>query len=96
MLSGKALGEFYCEDLLYRTFGINAAAPHRPCLGMGATYHCADIKAYRPEEKSVGAGQVLESAYDFQKTRNVVRETADALALELVGKHVVVSRARWC
>ena len=52
----------------------------------------ADIKAYRPEEKSVGAGQVLQSAYDFQKTRNVVREMADALALELVEKRLVTDQ----
>ena len=52
----------------------------------------ADIKAYRPEEKSVGAGQVLQSAYDFQKTRNVVREMADALALELVAQRLVTDQ----
>ena len=84
-------GEFYCEDLLYRMFGINAellidhAWGWEPCT-------IADIKAYRPEEKSVGAGQVLQSAYDFQKTRNVVREMADALALELVEKRLVTDQ----
>ena len=84
-------GEFYCEDLLYRMFGINAellidhAWGWEPCT-------IADIKAYRPEEKSVGAGQVLQYAYDFQKTRNVVREMADALALELVEKRLVTDQ----
>ena len=40
----------------------------------------------------MGAGQVLQSAYDFQKTRNVVREMADALALELVEKRLVTDQ----
>ena len=31
--------EYYNEDLLYRLFGINAAA-HRSCMGLGALYHC--------------------------------------------------------
>ena len=79
------------EDLLYTLFGKNAellidhAWGWEPCT-------IADIKAYRPEEKSVGAGQVLQSAYDFQKTRNVVREMADALALELVEKRLVTDQ----
>lgn len=60
--------------------------------GDGSPCTIADIKAYRPEEKSVGAGQVLQSAYDFQKTRNVVREMADALALELVEKRLVTDQ----
>lgn len=60
--------------------------------GAGSPCTIADIKAYRPEEKSVGAGQVLQYAYDFQKTRNVVREMADALALELVEKRLVTDQ----
>ena len=68
----ESLGSFTVRDLLYRMFGINAellidhAWGWEPCT-------IADIKAYRPEEKSVGAGQVLQYAYDFQKTRNVVQ-----------------------
>ena len=83
--------DYHNEELLYKLFGVNAellidhAWGWEPCT-------IADIKAYRPEEKSVGAGQVLQYAYDFQKTRNVVREMADALALELVEKRLVTDQ----
>ena len=52
----------------------------------------ADIKAYRPEKCSMGAGQVLSCAYPAQKARIVVREMADALALELVDKRLVAEQ----
>ena len=49
----------------------------------------ADIKAYKPEASSVGSGQVLECPYDFVRTRLVVREMADQLALSLVESRLV-------
>lgn len=51
-----------------------------------------DVKAYRPENKSIVSGQVLQCPYDFQKARLVVREMADALALELVDKRLVTDQ----
>lgn len=80
--------EPYNEDLLYDLFGINAellidhAWGWEPCT-------IADIKAYKPSSNSVGSGQVLECPYDCEKTRLVVREMADQLALELVDKGLV-------
>lgn len=80
--------EPYNEDLLYDLFGINAellidhAWGWEPCT-------IADIKAYKPSSNSVGSGQVLECPYDCKKTRLVVREMADQLALELVDKGLV-------
>ncbi len=77
--------EFYNEALLYKLFGINAellidhAWGWEPCT-------IADIKAYKPESNSVGAGQVLSCPYNWEQTRLVVREMADALALDLVDK----------
>ena len=84
---GKA-GEYYNEELLYRLFGVNAellidhAWGWEPCT-------IADIKAYRPESNSVGAGQVLQCPYPFEKARLVVQEMADSLALSLVEKRLV-------
>ena len=52
----------------------------------------ADIKAYKPASNSISSGQVLQSAYDFTKTRLVVREMTDALVLELVEKHLVTDQ----
>ncbi len=75
----------YDEERLYQLFGVNAellidhAWGWEPCT-------IADIKAYQPESKSVGAGQVLGSPYPFAKAKLIVREMAELLALELVRK----------
>ena len=79
---------YYNEDLLYKMFGINAellidhAWGYEPCT-------IADVKAYKPENNSVGSGQVLTCPYEWEKARLVVREMADNLALDLVGKKLV-------
>ena len=79
------------EDLLYRLFGVNAellidhAWGWEPCT-------MADIKAYKPESKSVGSGQVLQCPYGYDKARLVVREMADQLALDLVDKGLVTDQ----
>lgn len=71
------------EGLLYKLFGVNAellidhAWGWEPCT-------IADVKAYRPEENSVGSGQVLHRPYDFQKAKLVLKEMADALSFDLV------------
>ena len=71
------------EEILYRMFGVNAellidhAWGWEPCT-------ISDIKAYRPESNSLGAGQVLQCPYSAEKARIVIREMADTLALELV------------
>ena len=46
----------------------------------------ADIKAYKPESRSLSSGQVLSEPYDFSKARLVVREMTDLLVLDLVEK----------
>lgn len=84
-------GEYHNEELLYKLFGINAeilidhAWGWEPCT-------IADAKAYKPENKSIVSGQVLQCPYDFQKARLVVREMADALALDLVDKRLVTNQ----
>lgn len=83
--------EYHNEELLYKLFGINAellidhAWGYEPCT-------MEDIKAYRPESNSIGSGQVLPCAYDFDKAKLVVREMADTLALELVDKQMVTNQ----
>lgn len=79
------------EDMLYRLFGVNAellidhAWGWEPCT-------IADIKAYKPESNSIGSGQVLTCPYTFEQARLVVREMADALALELVDRHLMTDQ----
>lgn len=52
----------------------------------------ADIKAYKPESKSIGSGQVLQCPYSYEKARLVVKEMADQLALDLVDKGLVTDQ----
>ena len=84
-------GDYHNEELLYKLFGVNAeilidhAWGWEPCT-------IADVKAYKPENKSIVSGQVLQCPYDFQKARLVAREMADALALDLVDKGLVTNQ----
>lgn len=83
--------DYYNEDLLYKLFGINAellidhAWGWEPCT-------IADIKAYKPSTNSIGSGQVLHSAYTFDKAKLIVREMTDLLVLDLVDKRLVTDQ----
>ena len=85
------VGEYYHEDLLYQLFGVNAellidhAWGWEPCT-------IADIKAYRPRSNSIGAGQVLQCPYPFEKAKLVAAEMAQGLALDLVAKGLVTDQ----
>ena len=52
----------------------------------------ANIKSYRPVTSSIVSGQVLQYPYTAEKARLVVREMADALALDLVEKGMVTGQ----
>ncbi len=79
------------EEMFYRLFGVNAeliidhAWGWEPCT---IDY----IKAYKPENSSLSSGQVLTCPYTFDKARVVVKEMADAAALNLVDKHLVTDQ----
>ena len=81
----------YNEELLYRLFGKNAellidhAWGWEPCT-------IADVKGYRPQVCSLSSGQVLHRAYESAEALLVLREMADALALELVSKALVTDQ----
>lgn len=87
---GKS-NEYHNEDLLYKLFGINAellidhAWGWEPCT-------IADVKAYKPENNSIGSGQVLHCPYTFEKARIIVMEMTDLLALDLVDKGLVTDQ----
>lgn len=84
-------GDYYNEDLLFKMFGVNAellidhAWGYEPCT-------IADIKAYKPEAKSLSQGQVLQSPYGYKQAEIVVREMAEALALDLVAKGLMTQQ----
>ena len=83
--------DYYNEDLLYKMFGVNAellidhAWGYEPCT-------LAEVKSYRPQRKSLVSGQVLQNAYTYDKTRIVVREMMEFLALDLVDKGLLTNQ----
>ncbi len=79
------------DELLYRAFGVNAELLIDHAWGYEPVT-IADIKAYRPAQNSISSGQVLHEPYDYAKTRVVVREMIDQLALDLVEKQAVTNQ----
>ncbi len=81
----------YNEDKLYKLFGVNAellvdhAWGWEPCT-------IKEVKSYCPTNSSICSGQVLLSPYSFEKARIVLREMADAMALDLVGKGLTTNQ----
>ena len=81
----------YGEDKLYKMFGVNAellidhAWGWEPCT-------IEHIRAYKPENKSLGSGQVLHCPYDFDKAKLIVREMTELLVLDLVEKRLVTDQ----
>lgn len=79
------------EDLLYRLFGVNAellidhAWGYEPCT-------IEAIQVYRPSTNSFSHGQVLTEPYTWTKARTVIKEMAEAAALDLVSKHMVTNQ----
>ncbi len=82
---------YHNEELLYKLFGVNAqllidhAWGWEPCT-------LADIKAYKPVNKSTGSGQVLHVPYPNDKARIIVQEMTDLLVLDLVDKGLVTDQ----
>ena len=79
------------EELLYKLFGINAellidhAWGYEPCT-------IKEIKSYKPEFNSISSGQVLHCPYDYEKTKLIVKEMTELLALDLVEKKLVTNQ----
>lgn len=79
------------EDLLYRLLGVNAELLIDHAWGWEPVT-MAQVKAYRPQTHSISSGQVLQSAYTFEKARVVAHEMADAVALDLIDKRLVTDQ----
>lgn len=75
------------EGLLYKLFGVNAELLIDHAWGWEPVT-LKEIKAYRPESRSLCSGQVLSCPYTSEKARVVALEMADAVALDLVGKRL--------
>lgn len=83
--------DFYNEDLMHKMFGKNAellidhAWGYEPCT-------ISDIKEYKPASNSIGSGQVLQCATDYNTTKLIVREMTEMLVLDLVSKNLVTDQ----
>ncbi len=83
--------DYYNEELLYKLFGVNAellidhAWGWEPCT-------IDLIRQYKPENNSLSSGQVLQSPYDYEKGRLIVREMTDLLVLDLVDRELVTDQ----
>ena len=75
------------EEVLYKTFGVNAellidhAWGYEPCS-------MEDIKNYKPRSGGLSVGQVLGCPYEFSKAKLVAKEMADEISLSLVEKNL--------
>lgn len=83
--------EYYNEELLYKLFGINAELLIDHAWGY-EPYTIADIKNYKPEEKSIGSGQVLNCAYSTNKAKIVVLEMAEQISYDLFEKGLIAKQ----
>lgn len=79
------------EKQLFKLFGKNAEIIIDHAWGREPVT-IKDVKSFKPENKSLGAGQVLHIPYDYQKTRIIVQEMLELLALDLVEKGYVTDQ----
>ena len=79
------------SEKLYKTFGVNAeliidhAWGHEPVT-------MVDIKNYESENHSLCSGQVLGVPYNYEKTKLILWEMADNLALNMFSKGLVTDQ----
>ena len=77
--------------LLYKQLGKNAELLIDHAWGIEPTT-IADVKAYKPDSNSLGAGQVLQHPTNYEHTKLIVWEMADTLSLDLVSKRLVTDQ----
>ena len=86
-----ALTSIENENKLFKLFGVNAellidhAWGYEPCT-------IKSVKSYTPSTNSLTSGQVLHCPYNYEKTKLIVKEMTELLALDLVDKHLVTNQ----
>ena len=83
--------DYHNEDLLYKLFGINAELLIDHAWGWEPTT-IELVKQYKPEVNCLSSGQVLQSPYDYEKAKLIVREMTDLLVLDLVDKKLMTDQ----
>lgn len=79
------------ENLLYKLFGVNAELLIDHAWGYEPVT-LKDVREYKPLRNSLSQGQVLHCAYNYEKTKLIVKEMIDNLSLDLVSKNLVTSQ----
>ena len=79
------------ENLLYNLFGVNAELLIDHAWGWEPVT-MAEVKAYRPETKSMSSGQVLQEPYTADRARTVVLEMADSVSFDLLERGMVTDQ----
>ncbi len=74
------------EDLLYKTFGVNAELLIDHAWGYESV-EITDAKRHIPKSKSLNHSQVLAKPYDFAQARTIVDEMSEVITLEMMGKN---------
>ncbi len=83
--------DYYNQALLYKLFGVNAELLIDHAWGYEPTT-IEQTRLYRPKSNSLSSGQVLHCPYPYHKTRLIVREMTDLLALDLVEKGLMTNQ----
>jgi len=79
------------ENLLYEIFGVNAEILIDHAWGYEPVT-ITEVKNYKSKNKSISSGQVLHSAYNYYKTKLIVKEMIESLSLELVAKNLITNQ----
>ncbi|MCH5231279.1 MAG: DNA methylase [Muribaculaceae bacterium] len=79
------------ENLLYKLFGVNAELLIDHAWGWEPVT-MKEVKAYRPDTKSMSCGQVLQEPYTADKARTVVLEMADSASFDLIDQQLVTDQ----
>lgn len=79
----------HCQpELLFKEFGINAQYLIDHAWGI-EPLTIADIKNYRPKQKSISSGQILFEDYQTHEALLIVKEMVEVNVLRLVDQHLV-------
>ena len=79
------------ENLLYKLFGVNAELLIDHAWGY-EPITIKEAKSYTPTMNSFSSSQVLPEPYDYKKTKLVVTEMIDLMALELSKKNLITNQ----
>jgi len=81
------------ENLLYKTFGINAELLIDHAWGRESC-RIIDIKNYKTRSKSVSFSQILPRDYSYEEAKTVMIEMAFNGCRELVKRHVITKKVQ--